>query len=178
MINNNGILIIMDKKVKKVSYIDGHHLDGETLMPTVKDVEIMMSGTKRFHNCLYLILGLSKLQRVLMDWVSEEMDEKNIIRNDKYVRGMFIKFIEDLIIDGEKKTYKDDSVNNAFHGLKVANLLLPVAKGTYQVNPNYYWSGTDKERMDEIMLNIQFSSKETNFKVLPGSKYEVTRKKK
>lgn len=169
----------MERKVKKVEYIDGHHLEGETLVPTIKGVEVMMTGTKRFHNCLYLILGLSKLQRVLMDWISEEMDERNIIRNDAYVRSVFIKFIEDLVIDGEKKTYKDDSVNNAFHALKEAKLLIPISKGVYQVNPNYYWSGNDKSRIEEIMMNIRFSSTSSNFKVLSdGQKWNVTKKGK
>lgn len=169
----------MIRKTKAIEYVDGHTVNGDTLVPTVKSVEVVMTGTKRFHNCLYLILGLSKLQRVLMDWVSEEMDDRNIIRNDKYVRGVFIKFIEDIVIDGEKKTYKDDSVNNAFHGLKTAGLLIPMTKGVYQVNPKYYWSGSDVTRLQEIMLNIRFSSTSTNFKVLTdGDKYEITKSKK
>lgn len=169
----------MVRKTKKISYIDGHTIVDDTLIPVCKEVDIMMTGTKRFHNCLYLILGLSKLQRVLMDWVSEEMDDRNIIRNDGYVRSVFIKFIEDLVIDGEKKTYKDESVNNAFHGLKQAGLLIPMSKGVYKVNPKYYWSGSDKDRIEEIMMNIQFSSGSSNFKVLPdGQKWNLTKKGK
>lgn len=168
----------MVRKTKKISYIDGHTIDNDTLVPICKEVDIMLTGTKRFHNCLYLILGLSKIQRVLMDWVSEEMDERNIIRNDKYVRSVFINFIEELVIDGEKKSYKDESVNNAFHGLSKSGLLLPVSKGVYQVNPKYYWSGNDKDRIEEIMMNIRFSSSSSNFKVLPdGQKWKLNKTK-
>lgn len=160
----------MQRKSKTIEYIDGHYLDGDMLKPTIKTVDVMMTGTKRFHNCLYLLLGLSKLQRILMDWISEEMDERNMVRNEAYTRGMFIDFVSDLVIDGEKKIYKDQSVNNAFHGLKTAGLLIPVSKSVYQVNPKYYWSGTDKDRVDQIMVNLQFESESTNFKVLPSGK--------
>lgn len=168
----------MNRKEKSIEYVDGHYLKDNELVPMFKSVDIMMSGTKRFHNCLYLILGLTKLQRLLMDWVSEEMDERNIIRNDKYTRSVFIKFISELLIDGENKTYRDESVNNAFHGLYTSGLLLPVTKGVYQVNPEYYWKGSDVSRIQEIMLNIRFSSKSANFKVLTdGEKYNLVKKK-
>lgn len=171
--------LIMTRKTKIVEYIDGHYLDGDILKPVCKKVEIMMTGTKRFHNCLYLILGLSKLERALIDWVSEEMDDRNIIRNEKYTRGTFIKFISEIVIDEENKVYQDASVNNAFHGLKEKGLLIPVGKGVYQVNPKYYWNGSDKSRVDEIMLNIQFASAETNFRVMPdGKSYKISKAKK
>ncbi len=159
--------LIMIRKTKIIEYIDGHYIDNDVLKPTLKKVDIMMTGTKRFHNCIYLILGLSKLERALMDWVSEEMDGRNMIRNEKYTRGIFINFISEIVIEDEKKVYQDASVNNAFHGLKDKGLLLPVSKGTYQVNPKYYWAGSDKDRSEEIMMNIRFSSTETNFNVLP-----------
>jgi len=170
---------IMERKSKKLSYIDGHHLEEGVLKPTIKDVEIMMTGTKRFHNCLYLILGLSKLQRILMDWISEEMDSRNMIRNEAYNRKLFIDFVSSLVIDGENRVYKDSSVNTAFHDLKVSGLLIPVSKSVYQVNPNYYWGGTDKDRVNEIMMNIQFASSETNFRVIPNGKdFQITKKGK
>lgn len=169
----------MNRKSKTISYIDGFQLEGDVMVPVVKGVEIMMTGTKRFHNCLYLIMGLGKLERLLMDWISEEMDDRNIIRNDGFVRGQFINFISTLVIDGDNKVYKDQSVNNAFHSLCSSKLLISISKGIYQVNPNYYWSGSDKDRVDEIMMNIRFSTESTNFKVMPdGKSYNVSRKKK
>jgi len=168
----------MERKKKTIAYIDGHYLDGDVLRPVIKSVEVSMTGVKRFHNSLYLLLGLSKLQRVLMDWISEEMDDRNMIRNEAFTRNTFIEFVGNLLIDGENRIYKDSSVNTAFHDLKVIGLLLPVSKSLYQVNPQYYWGGSDKDRVDEIMMNIRFSSTETNFKVLPnGRNYEVSKKK-
>jgi len=166
---------IMERKVKTIEYVEGHYIKDDVLRPMMKKEEIMMTGTKRFHNCLYLILGLSKLQRVLMDWISEEMDSRNMIRNEKYTREQFINFISTLLIEGENKVYKDTSVNTAFHDLKTVGLLIPVSKSVYQVNPKYYWSGTDKDRIEEIMLNIRFGSNESNFHVIPD--YKTSKRK-
>ncbi len=161
------------RKVAILEYAEGHIMDGDVLKPIIKQQDIMLTGTKRFHDCLYLILGVNKLQRVLMDWLSEEMDDKNMVKNDKYVRTQFINFVADLIYDGKKNEYKDQSVANAFHGLFKHGLLIQHSRMYYQVNPLYYWRGNDKDRIESIMMNIKFNSKETNFKVLNADKYEI-----
>lgn len=177
IITHNRILVIMsDRRYKKVIYIEGHTLDGDVLVPLVKEQEVMITGTKRFHNCLYLILGVNKLQRVLMDWISEEMDDRNMIRNDIHTREMFSNFLKEISVEGQKVSYGDQSIANAFHGLSKSGLLIRHTKSVYQVNPKYYWRGGDKERIEIIMLNLQFNSKETNFKVLDAGKYTVTKK--
>ena len=56
----------MIRKIKKIDYIDGHHLEDDILRPTLKNEQVMLTGTKRFHNCLHLILGLTKLERLLI----------------------------------------------------------------------------------------------------------------
>lgn len=165
-------------KVAIIHYAEGFTTKDENLYPVMKEKEIMLSGTKRFHNCLYLILGLNKLQRILMDWLSEEMDDLNMVKNDKYVRQKFLNFLESIQLTDEKKAYKDQSVANAFHGLKKSGLLLEHSRMYYKVNPMYYWRGNDKDRIDEIMMNIRFKSTETNFKVLNGGKWEVRLKGK
>jgi hypothetical protein len=46
----------------------------------------------------------------------------------------------------------------------------------YQVNPKYYWRGSDKERIETIMMNIQFNSDSTNFKVIDAGKHTITKR--
>lgn len=177
IITHNRILIIMsERRYKKVVYVDGHTVEGDVLKPLQKEEFIMVSGTKSFHNCLYLILGVNKLQRILMDWISEEMDDRNMIRNDTHTRGMFANFLTEIQIDGQTVKYEDQSIANAFHGLFKSGLLIRHTKSVYQVNPKYYWRGSDKDRIETIMMNIQFNSKETNFRVLDAGKYTVTKK--
>lgn len=163
----------IERKYKTINYIDGHRLEDGILVPQNKSKDIMLTNTKRFHNCIYLILGVGRLERVLMDWISEEMDTNNYIRNDVYTRSNFIEFIRDVKMEGKKTEYEDTSVNSAFHNLKSVGLLIPVRKGLYQVNPEYYWRGTDKDREEQIMLNIKFNSKNNNFKVYAGGKHDV-----
>ena len=170
---------MMDRKIKRIDYIDGHKVDGDILVPVLKYEEIMMTGTKRFHNCLYLILGLGRLERVLMDWVSEEMDKDNMVRNDFYNRKNFIDFISNIEMDGKKNTYIDSSVNTAFSMLQKSGLLISVSKGVYKVNPKYYWNGTDKDRVNQIMVNLEFASANTNFRVIPNGKdFQIVKKGK
>lgn len=157
----------MIRKEKIVSYVDGHTIDGDVLVPTFKEEKIMLTGTKRFHNCLHLILGLGKMERLLIDWITEEMDERNIIRNEIYVRKMFIDFIEKLNLEGKGKTYTDGAVNNSFGILRKKGILTAISKGVMQVNPKYYWNSSDSDRIDAIMMNIQFSTTSANFKILP-----------
>jgi len=167
-----------ERKYKKVVYIEGHRLDGDMLVPIEKEEHIMISGTKRFHNCLYLVLGVNKLQRILMDWISEEMDDRNMIRNDIHTRGMFTGFLKEIQIDGQKVAYGDQSIANAFHGLYKSGLLIRHTKSVYQVNPKYYWRGNDKDRIEIIMMNIQFGSTSTNFRVLDAGKHTITKRNK
>lgn len=166
------------RKYKIVNYVEGHLIQDGRLIPVTKSKEIMETGTKRFHNCLYVILGLNKLQRVLVDWLSEEMDERNMVRNDKYTRGMFMDFLKEIQVDGKILSYEDQSVANAFHGLYRCGLLIRHTQSVYQVNPEYYWRGSDKARIESIMMNIQFNSGATNFKILDSSKYEVKPREK
>lgn len=166
----------MDRKYKKVAYVEGHTVKDGLLIPVIKNEEIMLTSTKRFHNCLYLILGLSKAERLLMDWISEEMDDKNMIRNDEYSRKAFISCLEKIVSEGKPLTYTQQSVNTAFKGLCDAGLLRRYSKSVYQVDAMYYWKGDEKERINTIMMNIQFNTTEANFKVLKGTDRVYTKK--
>lgn len=159
-------------------YIDGHFSKNGILTPMFKSKAIKMTNTKRFHNCLYIILGLSKCQRLLMDWLSEEMDIDNMITHDEYLRAKFIKFISSIQVEGKVLKYEDQTVANAFNGIVKSNdLLLKKAKGKYMVNPEYYWRGKDEDRIATIMMNIEFGSENTNFKIVPnGTDYALVKK--
>lgn len=166
----------LDQKV--IDYIDGHIAQDGIFIPVVKKKEIKMSNTKRFHNCLHILLGLNKCQRLLMDWLAEEMDDDNMIISDEHMRSKFIKFIESIQVEGEILSYKDQTVANAFHDLVSRNdVLIKFSKGRYRLNPEFYWRGSDKERIEAIMMNLQFNSASTNFKIIKQADEYVTVKK-
>lgn len=172
-----------EKTVKRlenidISYYDGFYAKDGIMYPKTKHKVIKMTNTKRFHNCLYLILGLSKCERLLMDWLSEEMDDENIIVSDEHMRNKFIKFISSITVEGKKIEYKPQTVANAFNDLvKREDLLLRYSKGRYKVNPEYYWRGKDEDRLDAIMMNIQFETTSTNYKIIDQAQQYVLVKK-
>lgn len=160
---------IKENKVKIIEYLDGFTVDEEGIAYPVKKKEIVtMSNTRRYYNCLYMLAGIKLLARTLMDWLTEEMNDDNIVYNSQYSRNRFIGFISD--ITSEKVVYKHQSVRQAFIDLKYAGLLIQKNKGAYRVHPKFFFKGTENERIELIMFEIKMDTSSTNFKVLPYKK--------
>jgi hypothetical protein len=154
-----------DNKVRVIEYIDGHTFDEEGIAyPTIKKEPVIMSNTKRYYNCLYMLAGIKLLPRLLMDWLTEEMDDNNIVYNSAYTRERFIEFIDKITLGKQK--YQDQSVRQAFSDLKESGLIIPKNKGAYRVNPKYFFKGGENQRIELIMLEIKLNSTNTNFRVI------------
>lgn len=157
------------KKVKVIEYLDGFTIDEEGIaLPVKKNEVIVMSNTRRYYNCLYMLAGIKLLSRTLMDWLTEEMNDDNIVYNTEYSRQRFIKFISD--ITNGKQVYQHQSIRQAFVDLKEAGLLIQKNKGAYRVHPKFFFKGSETDRMELIMFEIKMSATSTNFKVLPYKK--------
>lgn len=166
--NKDDLVKKVDKTI--VDYINGHRIENGILVPVTGRKEIKMPATKRFHNCLHILLGLSKCQRLLMDWLAEEMDDDNMIVHDEHMRRKFINFIASIQVEGKVLKYEDQTVANAFNDIvKRQDLLKKLAKSRYRLNPEYYWRGSDKDRIDAIMMMIEFNEGKGNFRVINKS---------
>jgi hypothetical protein len=161
----------MAKRIDKViDYIKGFDLqNGEVVSVTGKEV-IKMSYTRRYHNCLYLLAGLTPCARNLMDYLSEKAqeNEKRIVRSDIEARETFNNFMEGITTRDDVKTvkYSDSTIKSAFGELNVSGLLLFVRKGVFEVNPKFFFNGKDEERFKSIQLQIKFNKDVTDFRFL------------
>lgn len=165
-------------KIEVIEYLAGWKWDvsggGEPIKIPIKHKQaVVMSSTKRFHNCLYLLAGLSRCAKCLMDYLGEEMNEGNIVYHTAGSRKTFREFISE-ITNGET-TYADQSVKQAWAELAKSGLLIKQAnKATFQVHPKFFWNGTDKARIDRIVAEISFNNKgKDNFKVLPNKRLGI-----
>jgi Firmicute plasmid replication protein (RepL) len=140
-------------------------IDGQPVyIPVYEEKAVVITSTKRFHNCIYLLAGLPGCARDLMDYLAEIMDEKNIVRNDSTMREAFINFMKE--ITNNQVSYKDSTVNTNFNLLAERKLLIRKGKGVYMVNPEYFYKGDDKNRINSIKLLLEFKPDEnTNLKI-------------
>lgn len=163
------------KKTAVISYLSGWRYREDGSMEPIKEPEsfeeiVVMNHTKRFHNCLYLLAGLSPCARNLMDWLTEEMTETNIVYHTAGSRRVFNDFIAK--ITGNKVVYADQTVKQAWGELNKAGLLIAKStKATFMVHPKFFFKGTDKDRILKIIAQITFDNKGAdNFRVFYDKK--------
>lgn len=166
-------------RVEVIEYLAGWEWDkdgdGDPIKVPIKYKQtVVMSSTRRFHNCLYLLAGLSRCAKCLMDYLGEEMNENNIVYHTKGSRDTFRGFISD-ITNGETQ-YADQSVKQAWAELAKSGLLIKQGhKATFQVHPKFFWNGSDKSRIDKLVAEIVFNNKgKDNFKVLPNKRLGIS----
>lgn len=166
-------------KVEVIEYLAGWEWDKDgdgtpIKLPISHKQTVVMSSTKRFHNCLYLLAGLSRCAKCLIDYLGEEMNEFNIVYHTKGSRDTFRRFISE-ITNGDIE-YADQSVKQAWAELSKSGLLIKQAnKATFQVHPKFFWNGTDKSRIDKLVAEIAFNNKgKDNFKVLPNKRLGIS----
>ena len=101
-------------------------------------------STKRYHNSIFLLVQLSRCARLLIDYLTEEMDDQNIITNNHALKRGFNR----LMVRTGQKGYGPVTVNKAFAELTKLSLLrnVPRRKGMYQVAPDYFCNGSEKAR--------------------------------
>lgn len=136
-----------------------------TIFPEYGSKDITRSHTKRYHNCLYLLAGLSSCARDVMDFVTEQMDEQNMISTNSYLRGKFREFIAKTT--GGRVDYCDSSVKKAIRVLVEKGLIIPVKRGYSRVNPSYFWKNDETGRLQSIRLELEFEAgADTKLRVL------------
>lgn len=165
-----------------ISYISGwsYREDGglQVKVATGVDEPVVMDNTKRFHNCLYLLAGLSPCARNLMDWLTEEMNGENIVYHTAGSRKSFNDFLGE--ITNKKVFYADQTIKQAWAELSRAGLLISrPTKATFMVHPKFFFKGSDKARIEKIIAQITFDNKGVdNFRVYYDKKTKQILEKK
>lgn len=134
-------------KIKGESYVE----------PKYDYVSASTKSVKRFNNALMILMGIDGCERNLMDWLADNMTAGNYVNNNEVTRGAFITF-HSKHCKGTEKTYSDKTVSIAFQRLSAAELLVPVARGCFLVNPLYYFSGDDATRINAIKMVMEFKA--------------------
>lgn len=151
-----------DKKEIKIRYRSGiQHkgtIKGEPYEEYTRDFVMASTGhVKRFNNALMLLAGIDGCEKNLMDWLADNMSEKNYVSNNEITRRSFIAFHEKYG-KGNTKKYSDKTVSIAFQRLSSAEFLIPVTRGVFLVNPMYYYAGDDASRINAIKMVMEFKS--------------------
>jgi hypothetical protein len=150
-------------KKAKVKYIKDYIDNEGVLLPDEGYKNVVMSHTKRYHNCLFLLVGLRGCSRDLMDFLTEQMDNDNLVRSDSIIRKKFMDFVNG-ITKGEV-TYSEPSVKRAFRVLEEKGLIRSQTRGVFRVNPEYFIKNDDTKRLDLIKLELEFTMKSTRINV-------------
>lgn len=138
-------LVNSGKGLDSYSYYDTDYINATT------------NHVKRFNNALMILMGIDGCERNLMDWIADNMTAGNYITNNELTRRNFIEFHKKYK-KGGNKTYSDKTVSIAFQRLCSAEFLVSMTRGTYMVNPMYYYAGDDASRINAIRMIMEFKS--------------------
>ena len=143
------------KKKSKINYLamDIESSRGSGLF-YLKWLAVMVesANTKRYHNTTALLIQLSKCSRALLDFIIERMDDNNNVNNNSLLKLDFNK----IVSKAGHKPYGSVTVNKAFVELAEHHLLNTTrTKGTYQVNPLYFYNGSEEKRKSLIRKNLE-----------------------
>ena len=133
----------MPKKKQYVRYLTKKHNSAKIEEFGFATIVVESEGVKRYFNTLGVLARLSKGERLLLDYILEEMDEHNFVTNNKQLRTSFNKLMTRFGLDA----YTASTINKYFSNLQ-KHCLIERAKGrgVYQVSPSFYFKGNQKER--------------------------------
>lgn len=130
-------------KRMRVKYTAGYSGKG-ILLPRFRYKWVVVEGVVKFHNDIHKEYHLGRTARILLDYLTETMDEKNNqVHNNSVVRQHFGALIQKTT--GE--SVSDHTIKSAFKELTSAGLLVfHGPRGSFWVNPLHYYKGSRENR--------------------------------
>ena len=129
-----------------------------------------------YYGTIYMLAGATPCERDLMDFLVEDMNDDNKIVHSASTRYSFRARMKQIFEkrkdDPPYKEYSDASIKKAFRMLKEKGLLISIDKGTYIVNPEYFFKATERKRLEKIKLVLEFQKgmRDSSFKLITESK--------
>lgn len=116
-------------------------------------VLVEIEFVKRYNNSILLLMGLSRAERILLDYITEEMDDDNFIINSIHFRNKFNYLLKKI----GQPVYATNTIQKCFTSLTYNHLLLPIkgGKGCYQVNPLFFFKGSEEDRQKLVRKNLE-----------------------
>jgi hypothetical protein len=97
-------------------------------------------------------MQLTRAERIFLDFITEEMDEKNYISNSTLVRQKF----NNLFKSTGQEPFTDNTIHRCFSGLAKVELLRKAkGRGLYQVNPLFHFKGSEEQRQKVIREQLE-----------------------
>jgi hypothetical protein len=145
----------MDRVVRYISKVNNL---GECVLLDRTNKEVGQLYFRQYYNVLANLIGLNPCSRDLMDYLAEVMDSSNEINNNIRVRKKFLEVIKDRSMqpDGTFQDYSDMNIMKSFKALVERGCLIKLMKGQYRVNPELFFKGSDKARMESIKITLEF----------------------
>lgn len=120
-------------------------------------VVIECAFTKRYYNSLPLLMRLSRAERVLLDFITEEMDDDNFITNSAQNRAKF----NGLLAKVGQEQYSEGTIHRCFANLTKHNLLTKEkGRGLYQVSPIFFFRGSEEQRAKVLRKHLEQINRE------------------
>jgi len=137
-------------------------------VPVIEDGNIRLeSKHKEYHpssvysvysGVLYRLFRLRPLDRYLMDWFCMKMNDENQVIT---IKGHLEDFLNNYNVAAEQsgqRQYSYNSIPGAVKRLKKAGMLIADRRGMAYVNPEYFFRGNKKLRVDSIKMTLQITN--------------------
>lgn len=144
----------MRSKKKHIRYLEEDLNKGNSPFNKLKysTTTIETNSVKRYFNTINLLSRLNKSDRLLLDYLVEEMDANNLVANNAKTRKGF-----NLLLDVARiEPYSDSTVHKSFSRLVKGECLIRLkSRSVFRVNPLYFFRGTEEERIKMIRENLE-----------------------
>lgn len=143
------------KKTVNITYVKGWKVTEDNFkLPVHGHARVSTLFTKHYHNAIYLLAGLNASSRDLLEFLIQRMDKDNIVLSNTKVREDFIELID--TVTSSEVQYTHNTVKKAFQTLVRKELLLPrEVRGSYMINPEYFFRKEEKERIQQIKIILE-----------------------
>jgi hypothetical protein len=130
-------------------------------MPNILFLPVTKSATKRYHNTLAVLFGLSGCTRDLLDYYTEIMDSRGIVSTDTDLVEQFINKV--VRLSANKVRYSTAAVKKAISKLRERGILLNHCRGKGRICPLFF-SNQDSEKRRIKEIEATFTWRDTNEK--------------
>lgn len=136
---------------------------------------------KVYKGVLYTLHSLPTCARNLIDYLSHNCSDSGWVDslrrtrdrfNDSYVKGLTLHYMDsgydevDAFSMASEKKFKDNTISHAYSLLGKRGLLIKDGRTAWRLNPEYFFFGSEKDRLQEIKAVLEFSASTTEKDIL------------
>ncbi len=138
---------IKSKRNNRISFVNGTVKYDKIVYPVMDIVKVPYDGIKFYGDVFLRMTQLSPSAIMFYHYTIMGMSDAMITLTDAYQREMFLQYTHKLGHD-----YQDVTVKRAIKDLVDYNLLIPMNRSRYKINPEFCYRGKEQERKQHIAL--------------------------